>query len=92
MLRKKESRKDVHLMNRYELLEEIGKIKSEDRTEEYYATIERLKEENKKLADRVDILGQMVLIAARHFDILGQNPGQEIYLDIADDLRMEKIR
>lgn len=84
-------KKNVEHMNRFELMNELERVRKFDRTEEYSQEVRRLQDENHKLNQEVNRLLSQQVIVAQYFDALGQKPGQEMWLDVADDLRMGQL-
>lgn len=78
-------------MNRFELINELERVKRFDRTEEYFKEIRFLQAENKRLNDEIGLLHTVLTYTAHHFDALGQRPGFEMYLDVADDIRCNRL-
>ncbi len=84
-------KKDVEHMNRFELMNELERVRQLDRTVEYGREVSRLQEENHRLNGEVNRLLSQQVVIAQHFDNLGQTPGMEMWLDVADDLRTGRI-
>lgn len=78
-------------MNRFELINELERVKRFDRTEEYSKEISWLQSENERLSIELDRTRSVLVITAEHLDALGKKPGFEMYLDVADDMRCYRL-
>jgi len=78
-------------MNRFELMNELERVRNFDRTDELSREVSRLQDENHKLNLEVNRLLSQQVVVAQYFDVLGQEPGKEMWLDVADDLRTGRL-
>lgn len=86
------AKKDVEHMNRFELMNELERVRAElNRADRADRELEMLQSENHRLNHEVNRLLSQQVIVAQHFDNLGQTPGMEMWLDVADDLRTGRI-
>lgn len=85
-------KKDVELMNRFELLNEVERLKRLlEHAESVEANRQILSAENRRLNTEVGRLYSQQTIIAQYFDALGQQPGMQMWLDVADDLRCNRL-
>jgi hypothetical protein len=85
------AKKDVEHMNRFELMNELERVRKFDRTDDLSRELRSLQDENHKLNQEVNRLLSQQVIVAQYFDVLGQKPGMEMWLDVADDLRTGRL-
>lgn len=86
-------KRPVDEMNRFELMNELERVKESDRTEEYGREISRLQAENEKLKEKLDVWRQQVMLTAHHLDYLARSSeGLRYLLDTADDLRRGALK
>lgn len=80
-------------MNRFELINELERVKSNDKTEELRREVERLHRENDKLHEDLEKCRSTLVIVAQHMDALGaSDPNMRVYLDVADDIRRHQVK
>jgi hypothetical protein len=85
-------KKELDEMNRYELMNEIERIK--ERREDSDRTVNELsylRRENERLNDEVNRLLSQQVVISQYFDTLGRESGKEMWLDVADDLRRGRL-
>lgn len=79
-------------MNRFELINEVERLKRQlERAERVEQDNKYLSSENNRLNQEVGRLYSQQTIIAQYFDSLGQQPGMQIWLDVADDLRCGRL-
>ncbi len=84
--------KDVEHMNRFELMNEVERIKGErDRYKKQAESLSFYQNENHEQNLEIERLRSQQVIVAQYFDVLGQTPGFEMWLDVADDLRCGRL-
>lgn len=85
-------KKDVEQMNRFELINEVVRLTQLiERANETQAENSYLSSENHRLGVEIGRLQSQQVVIAQYLDKIGQEPGKEFWLDVADDLRCGRL-
>lgn len=85
-------KKDVESMNRFELINEVERLRRDLKQVAREAdSLADCQSETRRLTQEIGRLYSQQTIIAQYLDVLGQEPGMEMWLNVADDLRCNRL-